>query len=87
MAWTISFRPSAVRELEKRPKDVQERIRDQLEEPRHEPRDKGASLRFGQRQPLLLRYRVGPYRVICQLRDEDRTVLVLRVAHRREAYR
>ncbi len=87
MAWTISFRPSAARELEKLPKDVQERILDQLEERRHEPRGRGTSLRFGQRQPLLWRYRVGPYRVICQLRDEDRTVLVLRVAHRREAYR
>jgi len=73
--------------LEKLPKDVQARILDQLEEQRHEPRAKGAALRFGRRQPTLWRYRVGPFRVICQLRDEDRTVLVLRVAHRREAYR
>jgi mRNA interferase RelE/StbE len=30
---------------------------------------------------------VGPYRLICSIEDERLLVLVVRVAHRREAYR
>lgn len=35
----------------------------------------------------LWRYRIGDYRVLCEIRDEEVTVLVIRVAHRKEAYR
>lgn len=35
----------------------------------------------------LWRYRVGDYRVICQIRYETITILVLDVGHRREIYR
>jgi mRNA interferase RelE/StbE len=34
----------------------------------------------------LWRYRVGDYRVICQLEDELLLVLVVRISHRSEAY-
>jgi mRNA interferase RelE/StbE len=33
------------------------------------------------------RYRVGDYRVICDIKDSEITVLVLRVAHRRQVYK
>ncbi len=33
------------------------------------------------------RYRVGDYRFICEIRDEDIIILVLSVGHRREIYR
>lgn len=33
------------------------------------------------------RYRVGDYRVICDVRDEALIVLVVDVGHRREIYR
>jgi mRNA interferase RelE/StbE len=35
----------------------------------------------------LWRYRVGDYRIICQIRDETVTVLVLDIGHRKEIYR
>jgi len=35
----------------------------------------------------LWRFRVGDYRVICEIRRDLLRVLVLRVAHRRDAYR
>jgi mRNA interferase RelE/StbE len=35
----------------------------------------------------LWRYRIGDYRLICHIDDENRAVLVLRVAHRKQAYR
>ncbi len=34
----------------------------------------------------LWRYRVGDYRIICQIKDEEITILVLTVAHRKEIY-
>ena len=33
------------------------------------------------------RYRVGDYRVICELQDETLVVLVVGIAHRRHVYR
>ena len=32
------------------------------------------------------RYRIGDYRVICEIQDEEIIVLVLEVGHRREVY-
>ncbi len=34
-----------------------------------------------------LRYRVGDYRIICQIMDHMLLILVVEVAHRREVYR
>ena len=33
------------------------------------------------------RYRIGDYRVICDIEDDKLIVLALRVAHRREVYK
>lgn len=35
----------------------------------------------------LWKYRVGDYRIICDIRDESVTVLVMRIGHRRKVYR
>jgi mRNA interferase RelE/StbE len=35
----------------------------------------------------LWRYRVGDYRLICQINDQAESIRVLRVSHRKEAYR
>ncbi len=49
------------------------------------PRPRGASALQG--HPGVLRIRVGDYRIIYQVQDDLLTVLILRVAHRREVYR
>lgn len=33
------------------------------------------------------RYRVGDYRIVCDIQDKKIVVLVLRIGHRREVYR
>jgi mRNA interferase RelE/StbE len=38
-------------------------------------------------QPDLYRIRVGPYRIVYQVNDQMRSVLILSIAHRREIYR
>ncbi len=35
----------------------------------------------------LWRYRIGDYRFLCDIKDADVCVLVIRVAHRKEVYR
>jgi mRNA interferase RelE/StbE len=35
----------------------------------------------------LWRYRIGDYRVMCEIQDKILRVLVVRVGHRREVYR
>jgi mRNA interferase RelE/StbE len=35
----------------------------------------------------LWRYRVGSYRLICKIQDQDITIVVLEIGHRREIYR
>lgn len=50
------------------------------------PRSTGKALQgaeFGE----FWRYRVGDYRIICRLEDHRLVVLVVAVAHRRDAYR
>ncbi len=54
---------------------------DRLAEPPH----LGAALKGDPRG--LRRLRVGDYRVVYEVRDEELVVLVVRVAHRRDAYR
>lgn len=33
------------------------------------------------------RYRIGDYRVLCEIRDNDLVVLALEIGHRREVYK
>lgn len=47
------------------------------------PRSQGRPLR-GER---LWRYRIGDYRVLCEVRDDVLVVLVVEIGHRRDIYR
>lgn len=88
MAWRVELTAAAAREWRKLDRQAAQRIGAYLQEvvtSCSHPRERGTSLtanRVG-----LWRYRVGDYRVICELEDERLLVLVVRVAHRSEAYR
>lgn len=88
MAWTVEVSEFAERQLRKIDRPVRQRILDYLDE-RIEgcknPRHFGEPLKGG--RAGLWRYRVGDYRVICQIRDDALVVLALAVGHRREVYR
>lgn len=88
MTWTIEFHPEAARELKKLGREAAARIVKTLETriaPLDDPRRLGAPLK-GEHQGYW-RWRIGEYRVIARIQDERITILVVRVAHRREAYR
>ena len=62
-----------------------QRVRDAISALRHEPRPRGCSRVRGGAGTY--RIRVGIYRVIYDLADAERHVSILRVKHRRDAYR
>lgn len=88
MAWRVEFLPEAAKELKKLDRTAAARIVRTLEEriaPLHDPRTLGSAL-VGD-HAALWRWRIGDYRVVARIEDERFTVLVVRVAHRREVYR
>ena len=88
MAWTVEVPRFAERQLSKLDPPVRQRILDYLDdriEGCKNPRHFGEPLKGG--RTGLWRYRVGDYRVICQIRDEALLFLALAVGHRREVHR
>jgi len=89
LAWRIELDPSAVEELARLERVVQKRILKVLREriaPLDDPRAIGEALR-GSQLGRFWKYRVGDYRLICDIRDGVIVILVLRIGHRREIYR
>ena len=87
MTWTVEFDPRAAKELDQIDRQQAKRILNYLfnriatnEDPR----------RFGEplRKDLtgLWKYRIGNYRVICDIQDDALIVLVVRIGHRRRVY-
>jgi mRNA interferase RelE/StbE len=88
LAWKVEVSETAARQIAKLDKTVQRRITKFLHERiegERDPRLHGKSLAGEWRG--LWRYRVGDYRLFCDIRDDIVTVLVLYVGHRREVYR
>lgn len=87
MAWRIEIDKDAARKIAKLDKQVAKRITAKLREVSRldDPRSTGKAL-VGNMAGLW-RYRVGDYRIICDIEDEVLVVLVVDVAHRREVYR
>ena len=89
MAWAVEFDPDAVKDLKKLDKQVQVRILEFLRKrlnPLASPREIGEAL-AGSKLGNYWKYRVGDWRIICDLQDQRIVVRVLRVGNRREVYR
>ena len=89
MAWRVEISETADRALDKLDRQVSRRILKFLDERvsrLEDPRSIGEALR-GPKLGELWKYRVGDYRLICDLQDDRLLVLVLRIGNRREVYR
>ncbi len=89
MVWWIEFDPRALDELKRLDKTAQARIIKTVREriaPLENPRVLGQALR-GEELGRYWKYRIGDYRLICDIQDETVLILVLRVGHRKEVYR
>ena len=79
---------NAATEIKKLGPDAERRIYDYLRtriSALHDPRQLGKQLRIPTSNNLW-RYRVGPYRVICQISDDEMLVLVVKAGHRKSVY-
>jgi mRNA interferase RelE/StbE len=88
LAWTIEYAETAKKQLRKLDKAVARRIVDFMDERvalSDDPRRLGKAMKG----PLgdLWCYRVGDFRILCDLQDGVLTVLVLHIGNRREVYR
>ncbi len=87
MAWKIEYSRSAVRELKTHDRQAVVRIQRYLAVNvvrGGNPRAFGKSL--SSNLSMYWRYRVGDCRLICDIRDELLTVLVVRVGNRKNIY-
>ena len=87
MAWKIEVSEKAFRALRKMDKQTARRIRNELSEiaKLEDPRSRGKALTGN--LAGVWRYRVGDYRILCDIEDGRLVILVVEVAHRREVYR
>ncbi len=86
--WQIKISRTAEKQILGLDRTAQKRFLDFLRERLYSsgnPRQFGKPLHGDKKS--LWRYRVGDYRLICDIQDEQITVLVLHLGHRREAYR
>lgn len=83
--YSIEFLRTALKELSKLPKDVQQRIAAKIEELKINPYPPGVkALKNGDGR---LRLRVGDYRVIYQIEDDKLVIIIVKVGHRRNIYK
>ena len=89
MAWRLDYTDTALKQLRRLDQQTARRIVDYLDErvaARGDPRASGAALTG----PLLgsfWRYRVGDYRIICDIQDGLLRILIVELGNRREVYR
>jgi mRNA interferase RelE/StbE len=89
LAWLIKIQDAAEKDIGKLDRVVAKRIisflRDRLA-PLDDPRSIGEALK-GTRLGEYWKYRIGDYRIISRIEDNQITVYVIRVGNRREIYR
>ena len=89
MAWTIRYTDTAAKQLRKLDRPAARRIVDFLDEriaQAENPRDTGKAL-TGPALRTYWRYRVGDFRIICDIQDNKLSILVIEIGNRREVYR
>lgn len=87
MVWTINYSDRALKSLRKMDKQNVRRIVDFMDlriAVAADPRQSGKPLKgeLGE----FWRYRVGDYRILCEIRDDELVILAATIGHRREVY-
>lgn len=79
----VVYTPEAEKQFAKLDKPIQKRIKKYLDEI-EDPRSRGKAL-IGNLLGIW-RYRVGDYRILCKIKNEELIILVLEVGHRSKIY-
>lgn len=87
MSYSVSLSRSAIKELKKLDTPVRRLILDALEEVStlDNPRTRGKALTgtWGG----FWRYRIGNYRIICEIHDNELQIIAIKIAHRSKVYK
>ncbi len=83
-SYKVLIKPSAARELEEISRKDRVRLAARISDLAGNPRPSGSEKLSAREQ---YRVRQGQYRVVYSISDAEKTVLVVKVAHRREVYR
>lgn len=88
MSYAVKYEKKAVKQLEKLDRSVRVLIKAWIDKNlvgTSEPRVHGKSLKgeLGE----YWRYRVGDYRIIAEIRDDELLILIFEVGHRKDIYR
>jgi mRNA interferase RelE/StbE len=88
LTWAIDYTQTARNQIKKLDRPVSKRILDFMDNrvaKQEDPRALGKPLSG----PLgtLWRYRVGDYRILCEIQHSAVRILVIRIGHRAEVYR
>lgn len=87
LVWNVEFLDTAIKQLRKIDRQWQSVILDYLDNeicPLENPRLKGKQL-IGNKKGLW-RYRVGNYRIICDIQDDNSLIIVALIGHRKDIY-
>lgn len=86
MVWKIEYTQTAKSQLKKLDRQIAKRILDYMDDLSllTEPHQRGKAL-TGQLGGLW-RYRMGDYRVICEIKNQLLSILVIQLGHRKDIY-
>lgn len=82
--YQIKIKERAQKDMRKLPPSIKERVVNLIRSLAEEPRPAGAKKLTAKQE---WRLRQGDYRILYAVDDEQKTVIVVRVKHRREVYR
>jgi mRNA interferase RelE/StbE len=85
MIYSLTFKPSASKDIESLQVEISQRILSEIEKLEHHPRPVGCKKIVGSKNDW--RIRIGNYRVLYEIDDDEHRIRVFRVKHRKEAYR
>lgn len=83
--YRIQFKASAAKEFKKLPLSVKQRVSISLDNLQQEPRPSGVVKLQGE-EPLY-RVRVGDYRIVFAVDDDEKIITVTRIRHRQDVYK
>ncbi|MBE9092198.1 type II toxin-antitoxin system RelE/ParE family toxin [Microcystis aeruginosa LEGE 11464] len=75
---------SAAKEFKKLPSSIRQRVSDSLEKLQQDPRPSGVVKLKG--EDKMYRLRVGDYRIVYTIEDNDKIIKVTRIGHRQDVY-
>lgn len=85
MAYQLKLTPTAIKERQRLELPIKQRVDQALLKLREEPKPPNVRKLSGSEHDW--RIRVGDYRILYEIDEQEQAIIVWRIAHRREAYR